>query len=142
MKKLIVTLGTYLTLFTIALEKANAAANCYGSIALNATPKPLGESMICVLENVWGFMSKIFVAIAIILAMLLVYKTVTNRENEKELAELPQKWMYLIIFILLAFGAGGTVLDFTLRLFGFGGIDTWIQPLNGIFTSIDKLAKP
>jgi hypothetical protein len=144
MKKLLQIISTYIAFYTLTVNKAYAAA-CYGSlggVVDGVAPTPFGAGLKCVLENVWGFMSKIFVAIAIIMTMFLIFKTVTSRENEKELAEIPKKWMYMIIFVLLSFGAGGTVLDFTLRLFGFGGVDSWLLPLNRVFDAMDRIANP
>jgi|688.fasta_scaffold00063_2 hypothetical protein len=120
-------------------QPALAATNpgCYGSLAGDAPS--LGKFLPCFLEQIWKFFQKIFVAVALIMGMLLVYKTFTNRENSKVLEELPSKWMYLIIFVFLAFGAGGTILNFVFKLFGFGTLNSWIAPLNEIFSKWDQM---
>ena len=125
-----ITYGLILTF--VFTNPAFAAANCYGS--LSAEPKTLGEIIPCVLNQSWQFMKKIFVAMALILTMYLIFVTVKNRENSKALEELPSKWMYLIIFALLAFGAGGTILNIIFKFLGFGALTQWISWMNTIFS--------
>lgn len=111
-----------------------------GGYDLNGEPPKLGDFMPWFLKNLWSFFQKIFIAVALIMGMYLVFKTFTNRENSKYLEELPSKWMYMVVFVFLAFGAGGTILNFVLKVFGFGSIDTWLGPLNGIFAAWTRLA--
>lgn len=116
----------------IFANPAFAAATCYGSLSANE-PKTLGEFLPCFLNQTWRFMKKIFIAAALILTMYMIYVTAKNRDNPKALEELPTKWAYVIIFALLAFGAGGTALNIVFKFLGFGALDEWIKQLNVIF---------
>jgi hypothetical protein len=107
---------------------------------LNGEPPKLGAYLPELLKNIWKFFQRIFVAISLIMGMYLAFQTFTNRENSKALEEMPSKWMYMVAFVFLAFGAGGTILNFILRVFGFGNIDTWLGPLNKLFTSWTNMA--
>lgn len=131
---------SYGLMFSLILTQPVFAADCYGSLTSD-NPPTLGKFLPCFLEQTWGFMQKIFVAAAIILGMFLIYKTFTNRDNPKVLEELPSRWGYLILFALLAFGAGGTVLNFAFKLFGFGTLNSWIKPLTDLFANWDKLGQ-
>src|SRR3990167_5020082 len=108
-KNIYIGILTGLALGATVTSPSFAAVSCYGP--LDQDPKALGEILPCFLEQIWSFFQMIFVAAALIMGMFLVYKTFTNRENPKVLEELPIKWGYLVIFTLLAFGAGGTILN-------------------------------
>ena len=114
------------------------AASCTTMYSLDGTPPKPGEYTVCFLSRIWGVGQWIFIVLAIIFTTILIYKTITNRENSKVLETLPTQWMYLIIFFFLAFGAGGIILNFALRLLGFGGVDTWIAPIETILKGWDE----
>lgn len=130
-KNLILGISYGFLLSFIVTRPAFAAVSCYGT--LDGDPPKLGVFLPCFLEQTWKFIQKIMVAIALIMGMFLVYKTFTNRENPKALEEIPMRWMYMIVFIFLAFGAGGTLLNFVFKLFGFGTLNNFITPLNDLF---------
>lgn len=117
---------SFLGMFIFATP-ALAQQQCYD---WTGEPPALVTYLECVLPRVWGIVQTIFVTIAVILAMYLIFKTVTSRDNPDELAQLPSKWMYLIVLVLLAVGAGGTFLNIMLRFLGFGDFDTWLQIIN------------
>lgn len=126
-----ITLGLLIGLLLVNPELAFAQP----AYNLNGEPPKLGEYLPLFLKGLWKFFQKIFIALALIMGMYLVFKTFTNRENSKALEELPSKWMYMVVFLFLAFGAGGTILNFILNLFGFGNIDAWLGPLNKTFAT-------
>lgn len=87
----------------------------------------------CVIPSAWTFLSVMFIAIAVILAMFLLFKTIRSANNPKELELIPQRWMYLIIFALLAIGVGGTLLNFIFNLFDLPNINSYIEHLGEFF---------
>lgn len=111
------------------------------SFDINATSVPEIGCMLreVIIPNIWTFMQRIFVAVAIILTMYLIYKTVTSRDNPEELKSLPLKWMYLFIMLFLAIGLGGSLLNMIFEFLGFGSIDSYLDLLNTYLTELDNL---
>ncbi len=105
------------------------------------TPPSLGCYIECVLPTVWTMVTYIFAAIAIILVIVLIYKTVTayGSGNAQSLQELPMKWAYVLILALLAIGVGGTILNILLPWLGFPGVDDWIEVFQAF---LDNWLKP
>ena len=124
---LIVTI-LLLLLFPKAIYAApSATTGCY-----NWNSPNLGEYLDCVIPALFNVAQLILVALAIIMTILLLYKTfkTLGEANSQELQELPQKWVYIFLLALLTFGAGGTILNIILRLLGFGTVQTWLNILN------------
>jgi len=128
----VLSLTTILGLATLALPSSALAASC-GYDWDNAPD--LGDYLNCVIPQAFGAFKTILVAIAIVLTLLLIYKMMTNTSNSKVMEEIPQKWLYLIYFVVLLVG-GGTLVNIILKFLGFGGVDPWLA----LFTNmIDKL---
>jgi hypothetical protein len=135
------TTSIFLSLiFSVVIFGATASpafAQCYDF----NTPPTVGAYLLCAMPNLWGFFQTVFIAIAIIFTIFLIYKSVTSRENVKELETLPQRWMFLILFALLAFGAGGTLINILLKFLGFPTVQQWFDVLNNLFTDWDARVK-
>ena len=95
----------------------------------------LGDYFNCAIPRAFSVFRTILVAIAIIFTLLLIYKMLTNTTNSKIMEEIPTRWLYLLIFIVLIVG-GGSALNIILKFFGFGGVDPWLQIVSDM---IDKL---
>ncbi len=95
----------------------------------------LGDYFTCAIPRAFSVFRTILVAIAIIFTLLLTYKMLTNTTNSKIMEEIPTRWLYLLIFIVLIVG-GGSALNIILKFFGFGGVDPWLQLISDL---IDKL---
>jgi hypothetical protein len=98
-------------------------AQCYDYE--NATS--VGAYLECMLPSLWTATSLAFAGIALILIIYLVFKTVTayGGANAQSLQEMPMKWAYLLLFVLLAIGVGGTIINIVLPWLGFPGMLYW-----------------
>lgn len=143
LKKIYTTLSlaffTLSSLFTPGSAIA-ASTKCYDITGTDTSvPSTLGGYIECAIPKVWGAFQLVIVAIAILMVMFLIYKTVTNMNNPKELETLPRRWMYVIILGFLAIGAGGTILNFIFKLIGLGSLGDWFAPLNNLLQKLITL---
>lgn len=128
----VLSLTTVFGLIALAFPSGVLAASC-GYDWDNAPD--LGDYLNCAIPQIFGAFRTILVAIAIVFTLLLIYKMMTNTSNSKVMEEIPQKWLYLIYFVVLLVG-GGTLVNIILKFLGFGGVDPWLA----LFTNmIDKL---
>ena len=119
----------------LSIHASAAAAPC---IDLNPPAGgyiDLGDYFTCALPRAFSVFRTILVAIAIIFTLLLIYRMLTNTTNSKIMEEIPTRWLYLLIFIVLIVG-GGSALNIILKFFGFGGVDPWLKIVSDM---IDKL---
>ncbi len=128
-------------LSTVLPEASYAQTNCYGSINAG-TPPMLGAFLKCMIPRAWQIVQYLMIGIAIVVLMWRIFHTVINRENSKELEQMPTQWFYTIIFLLLAVGAGGTVLNLVFKLLGLGDLSLWINPLNSVLDWLDSFTTP
>lgn len=124
-----------LSLFLITLVlPAHASACDYNWETLS---DPIGDYVGCVIGEAFKKVRAIVVAITIILTMFLIFKTVTSVGKPKILEELPQKWLYLILLVILVFG-GGAIINITLKFFGFGNFATLVKPFDDFLNLLNK----
>lgn len=97
-------------------------------------PPLLGDYLAsCLFPNIWMFIRVILFAAAVILTIILVYKTIMNRENPKMLPEIWKNWFYLIILFLVVIGGAGTILNMVFGLLKLPDIQYWLDVLNDFF---------
>ncbi len=96
----------------------------------------LGEYLLCAIPKLWGYAQIIFVTMAIIIVMRLIYKMVTNRDNTTVLEEVQKQWPYVILLAIVAIGGGGTFLNIALKFFGFGGVEVWFGSLSRLLIKL------
>ncbi|PIR42952.1 hypothetical protein CO058_00015 [candidate division WWE3 bacterium CG_4_9_14_0_2_um_filter_35_11] len=138
--KFLLLIAIVLSLFAVSGYIAPTAYAAAAPCIVDWDPTPpayvdLGDYLSCAIPRVFSAFRTILVAIAIIFTLLLTYKMLTNTSNSKVMEEIPTRWLYLMIFVILIVG-GGSALNIILKFFGFGGVDTWIQILSDM---IDKL---
>lgn len=90
----------------------------------------LGDYIGCALKDVVSSAQIIFVALALIIVMRLIYKTVMNRENSTVMEEVMKEWPYVLLLAIIAIGGAGSILDIILKFLGLGGVGTWLDGLN------------
>lgn len=95
----------------------------------------LGDYFTCAIPRAFSVFKTILVAIAIIFTLLLTYRMLTNTTNSKVMEEIPTRWLYLIIFLILIVG-GGSALNIILKFFGFGGVDLWLKIISEMVDSL------
>ena len=138
--KFLLLIAIVLSLFAVSGYIAPTAYAAAAPCIVDWDPTPpayvdLGDYLSCAIPRVFSAFRTILVAIAIIFTLLLTYKMLTNTSNSKVMEEIPQKWLYLIYFVVLLVG-GGTLVNIILKFLGFGGVDPWLA----LFTNmIDKL---
>lgn len=115
----------------VLVESSYAATPC---IDLDIAPD-LGDYLDCAIPRIFSAFRTILVAIAIIFTLLLTYRMLTNTTNSKIMEEIPTRWLYLLIFVVLIVG-GGSALNIILKFFGFGGVDTWLQIINNLIMKL------
>ena len=73
------------------------------------------------------------------MAIILVYKTFTSlgSGNQQAIQELPMKWLYLIILVLVTVGAAGLFINVLLGLLGLESIDYWVRGINEFLAKLD-----
>lgn len=94
------------------------------------TPPELGPYISCVAGQIFGAVQMIFVAMAVILVLYLIFRTITQRDNQQAMQEIPKHWLYVIILAFLAIGAGGTMLNILLKFLGVGDFQHWLDIFN------------
>ena len=125
--------GPSLTPGSTCTNPAPDADVCY---VWNGPPPALGCYLQCVIPKIWKVIRVVLVAIAIALTMLLIFKSVTSVGKPKALEELPARWKYLLIFVLIVIG-GGSALNIILRFLGFGGVAPWITVFNHFLNTLN-----
>ena len=95
----------------------------------------LGDYFTCAIPRAFSVFRTILVAVAIIFTLLLTYKMLTNTTNSKIMEEIPTRWLYLLIFIVLIVG-GGSALNIILKFFGFGGVDPWLRIVSDLIDTL------
>lgn len=106
-------------------------ASCYGNFNFDQYTSPLlGDYISCVIKQLWGVFQIIFIAVAIILIMLLIFKYVTNRENSKVLEEMGHQWLYIVLLVIVLIGGAGTLINIILKFLGFQGVQYWLDIFN------------
>lgn len=123
--------------FTVLLSfPIKIYAQCIDLTADSMGEIDAGDMISCILGRAWTFLVIVFVAVAIILTMLLVVKMIRARENPKELATIPQQWVYMILFWFLVAGMGGFFLNVVFKMLGYSsGLDPIFSSFNSILDS-------
>ena len=115
--------------------QAIAATPCVGLDPPPGGYIDLGDYFTCAIPRAFSVFRTILVAIAIIFTLLLIYRMLTNTTNSKIMEEIPTRWLYLLIFIVLIVG-GGSALNIILKFFGFGGVDPWLKIISDLIDSL------
>jgi hypothetical protein len=118
------------------LEKAGATDSFWDPSSSDGSYLDLGDYLLCAIPRLWGYAQIIFVAVAIILVMYLIYQTATNRENSSVLEELTKRWPYVILLAIVAIGGGGTILNIIIKFFGFSDVDFWLKGLDDFISRL------
>jgi hypothetical protein len=93
-------------------------------------PLIFGDYLSCMIKNLFGVAQIIFIALAIIIVMYLIYRVFTNRDNATVLEEIGKHWIYVALLVVVAIGGAGTFINILLKFFGFEGFDYWLQQIN------------
>ena len=135
--KLFLSTGLLVGIFFLFTGPLSIQANAASAPCLtdwDSSPD-LGDYFTCAVPRAFSVFRTILVAIAIIFTLLLTYKMLTNTTNSKIMEEIPTRWLYLLIFIVLIVG-GGSALNIILKFFGFGGVDPWLKIISDLIDSL------
>jgi len=130
----LLSIGVLVTLFLAFPSKIYA--QCIDLTVNSGSAMDFGDMLSCIIGRAWTFLTIIFVGVAIIMTMFLVVKMIKARENPKELATIPEQWVYMIIFWFLVAGLGGFALNLMLKTIGLSGIDSIFEQFNTLLRGI------